>query len=56
MRAQAPEPLEYNWTDPLKAHKIRALCQVTEILSEAYDKYEFSEDCLFLNIFVPGTI
>lgn len=51
---QATEPLKHNWTEVLKVQKFRDLCQSTEVLPEFYQNYTFSEDCLFVNIYVPG--
>lgn len=53
---QAPEPLNFNWTETLKVHRFRDLCQSTEVLPEFYQNLTFSGDCLFINIYVPGTM
>lgn len=52
---KAPEPFTYNWTGVFKADKTKALCQSISTLPPQYSKHRYSEDCLFLNIFVPGT-
>lgn len=45
--------MKRNWTETLKVHDFRDLCQASQILPERYRMFNFSEDCLFINIFVP---
>lgn len=47
---QAPKPLQRNWTVPLEVYKYRNSCTP----SAETDSTAISEDCLFLNIYVPG--
>lgn len=49
------EPLKANWTGTLKNDDLNILCLTTQTLPASYQNKNYSEDCLFLNIFVPGT-
>lgn len=49
------EPLKANWTGTLKNDDLNILCLTTQLLPASYHQKNYSEDCLFLNIFVPGT-
>lgn len=67
MELQATEPLKRKWSEPLKAHKIGSLCMPGEVLPSGMFSAEFtglpdgmvletSEDCLFINVYVPGNL
>lgn len=54
IRFQATEPLKRRWTFPLKVHNFGKKCiQSQRGKTNAPD---FHEDCLFLNIYVPGMV
>lgn len=53
LNLQAPETLKRNWSVPLKVHDYRPLC-ITSGYPDSSKRTSYSEDCLFLNIFVPG--
>ena len=54
-RFKPPVPFKRNWTEILKAHDFKKFCQPSEIdLPPDIQNYETSEDCLFMNVFVPG--
>lgn len=53
-RFKAPEELKRHWTDPLKAHEFEKICPQIKMHFPA-DLSKMGEDCLFLNVHVPGT-
>ena len=44
--------LKHKWTEPLKVHKLAKACIPNFSYYLPHEKS--SEDCLFLNIYVPG--
>lgn len=50
---QAPEPLRRNWTDILTVDEFADFCLPRGPFEEKITP-EMSENCLFLNIYVPG--
>lgn len=44
-------PLKRNWTEPLKVHEVKESC-ASHILP--FPGVKRSEDCLYLNVYVPG--
>lgn len=54
-RFKAPEPLKRRWTNALKAHRFGKTCTQNAERFPA-ELSRMGEDCLFLNIHVPGTI
>lgn len=51
---QAPEPLKRKWTQPLKVQNFQPACIPLKGVEDPATNT--SEDCLFLNVYVPGTI
>lgn len=51
---KAPEELEHKWSVPLIANRLGKLCMPTESEPSLYDKKNMGEDCLFLNVYIPG--
>lgn len=51
---KAPEALKHKWLKPLKAHYPGKRCMPTEIDPSDDHKKKMSEDCLFMNVYVPG--
>lgn len=54
MFSKATESLRRHWTEPLKVHKHPKACIPSDEDFSPNDKN--SEDCLYLNIYVPGTV
>lgn len=46
--------IKRKWTDTLKVHNFSDFC--VQSVPDADEKPNLSEDCLFLNIYVPGSI
>lgn len=51
---KAPEPLRRKWSENLKATDFRDACLISTVFFP--QKAKRSEDCLNLNIYVPGSI
>lgn len=54
---QAPESMKQNWTEPQMVQNYGKACipsSLKEINDDNVAKY--SEDCLFLNVYVPGNV
>lgn len=52
---QAPEPLNRKWTETLKVHDFADSCMSAEVPNPNSLNQTFSENCLYLNVYVPGT-
>lgn len=52
---QVTEPLKRKWTAPLPAHKDPQTCIQADVPSLFFVTGGASEDCLFLNIYVPSS-
>lgn len=54
-RFKAPVPLKRQWMDPLKVHDFGDVCTQPETCLPN-NLTKMSEDCLYLNVYVPGTL
>ncbi|KAG4071890.1 hypothetical protein HA402_006051 [Bradysia odoriphaga] len=53
LRFKAPAPLNRTWTENLKAHNFGGFC-IPSHIGNITDHSTTSEDCLFVNIYVPS--